>query len=229
MKTENIVESKPPYVAYKTFTNFIASLRHSGLPNRIDRSVFSGVSGANQSFLLATLKFLGLINDDGVPTASLRELVEKPQNEKALFAKAAKEGYSFVFDGSFNINSATTAELAEKFRERGIGGSTIDKALSFFTSICEAAEIKISPHLKSKRGSGSAVGSTPRKYKRRKVSGETPENSVIPPAAAPKTFQEILLSKFPDFDPKWDADTQKKWFENFEKFMESAKKAEPKQ
>lgn len=227
MKTEKTTESKPPYVAYRTFTNFIASLRQSGLPNRIDRSVFPGVSGANQSFLLATLSFLGLINKDGIPTASLKDLVENPTNEKAILSKATKEKYDFIFDGTFNINSATIAQLSEKFRERGIGGSTVVKALSFFTSLCEAAEIKISPHLKGKRG--SKRGAKRGKYKKHTASGGN-SDSVIPPAPVPaKTFQEILLSKFPDFDPKWDVETQKKWFENFEKFMESAKKAESKQ
>jgi len=228
MKTEIISESKPPYVAFKTFTNFIANLRASGLPNRIDRSVFSGVSGANQSFLLATLKFLALINNDGVPTASFKDLIENPANEKAILSKAAKEKYNFIFDGFFNITSATTAQLTEKFRDRGIEGSTIVKALSFFTALCEATGIQTSPHLKGKRGPSGSNGVARRPYKKRKLAVEnevdsTPEK---PLAHAPKTFQEILLSKFPDFNPTWDAETQKKWFDNFEKFMASVKKPE---
>ena len=231
MKTENITETKPPYVAYKTFVNFVASLRESGLPSRIDRSVFTGMSGANQSFLLAALKFLGLIDDNGTPTPSLKDLIDNKPNEKAMISKVVKEKYNFIFNSGFNINAATTAQLTEKFKERGIGGSTIVKAISFFTSLCEAADIKISPHLKTKRGAAVGSGSVPRKYKKRKAT----ETSIANPPPLPpvesfkKTMEEMLLGKFPDFDPKWDADTQKKWFENFEKFMELAKKAEPKQ
>jgi hypothetical protein len=228
MKTEKTIESKPPYVAYRTFTNFIASLRESGLPNRIDRSVFVGVSGANQSFLLAALSFLGLINKDGNPTASLKDLAENPNNEKAIFAKATKENYDFIFDGSFNINSATTAQLTEKFKERGIGGSTITKAISFFTSICEAAEIKISPHLKGR--SGGASGVKRGKYKKRKPAIEN-GNSETPPAPQQpvKSFRELLLEKFPALDPKWDPETTKKWFDNFQTLMDSDKNTESKQ
>jgi hypothetical protein len=225
MKTENITESKPPYVAYKTFANFIKSLRASGIPDRIDRSVFPGMSGAAQSFLLASLRYLGLIGNDGSPTASLKDLVENQQNEKAVLSKAVKEKYKFLFAGDFNINSATAAQLSEKFKEQGVNGSTIVKAVSFFTSLCESAGIQTSPHLKGKRAVNGDGSSTPRKYKKRKAA----ENSVVVAPAMPtreKTFQEILLAKFPDFDPTWDAETQKKWFENFERFMESAKKTE---
>ncbi|HTX20735.1 MAG TPA: DUF5343 domain-containing protein [Candidatus Aquilonibacter sp.] len=193
MKTENIIESKPPYVAFKTFTNFIASLRQSGLPGRIDRSVFVGVSGANQSFLLATLKFFGLINNDGIPTPSFKDLVENPQNEKAVLSKAAKEKYDFIFDGTFNIGSATAAQLTEKFKERGIDGSTIVKAISFFTSLCEATEIKISPHLKSKRGAKGSGGSTPRKYKKRKPVDEPPFTTLPPPPLPPGAEAHTLF------------------------------------
>jgi hypothetical protein len=228
MKTENISKSKPPYVAYKTFTNFIASLRASGIPDRIDRSVFPGMSGAAQSFLLAALRYLGLISDEGTPTALLKDLRDNPQNEKAALSKVIKEKYSFIFGGGFNIASATDAQLTEKFKEQGLNGSTIVKAVSFFTSLCETAGIQTSPHLKGKR-LASGNGSTPRKYKKRKAAGEVPAGEAAPAPAQAKTFQEILLAKFPDFDPKWDADTQKKWFENFEKFMESAKKSESKQ
>ena len=225
MKTETITEPKPPYVAYKTFTNCIKSLRASGLPGRIDRSVFPGMSGAAQSFLLGALRFLGLITQDGTPTAIIKDLVENPQNEKIILSKIVKEKYDFLFNGKFNIGTATSAQLTEEFKTQGLNGSTIIKAVSFFTSICETAGITITPHLKGKRSSGTA-GATPRRaYKKRKGAEEN-HIPPPPPASQSKSFQEILLAKFPDFDPKWEPDTQKKWFENFERFMTSAKKAD---
>lgn len=228
MKTENITESKPPYVAYKTFSNFIKSLRESGVPGRIDRSVLPGLSGAAQSFLLAALRYLGLISNDGTPTAQLKDLVENPQNEKAVLTKAVKEKYTFLFEGGFNINSSTDALLSEKFKEQGVNGSTIVKAVSFFTSLCESAGIQTSPHLKGKRAANGVSSSTPRKYKKRKPADEPPV-IVAPSAAAPaKTFQELLLEKFPTFNPSWDPETSKKWFDNFEKLMGSANKTEQK-
>src|ERR1700733_5151148 len=68
MTTEAKSEMKPPYVAYKTFANTLASLRESGLPDRIDRSVFPGLAGGTQSFLMSALKFMGLIIGEGTPS-----------------------------------------------------------------------------------------------------------------------------------------------------------------
>jgi len=232
MKTENTADAKPPYVSYKTFKNTIESLRVSGLPNRVDRSLFPGLSGAAQSFLLGSFKFLGLIDNDGAPTSILKELCTDKPNEKTILAKIVKEKYSFIFGGKFNFNSATDAQLTEEFKEQGLNGSTIIKAISFLTSVCESAGIPTSPHLKSKRASVPSVGGTPRRtYRKRKNVSDDEDDAAppAPPAPAPpaaKTFQDILLAKFPDFNPTWDADTQKKWFDNFEKFMASVKKPE---
>jgi hypothetical protein len=229
MKTENITQSKPPYVAYKTFTNFISSLRESGIPDRIDRSVIPGLSGVAQSFLLAALRYLGLINNDGSPAPTLKDLVDNTATEKATLAKIIKEKYGFIFGGSFNIASATDAQLTEIFKEQGLNGSTIVKALSFFTSLCESAGIQISPHLKSKRSSIGGNGTARRPYRKRKSADEVPPIVPAQHASHAKTFQELLLEKFPTFNPDWEAETAKKWFDNFEKLMGTANKTEQKQ
>jgi hypothetical protein len=39
--------------------------------------------------------------------------------------------------------------------------------------------------------------------------------------------QEKLLDKFPEFDPAWDQELQKKWFDGFERFLAVIKKTEP--
>jgi hypothetical protein len=224
MNAEKPTESTPPYVAYKSFTNCIGSLRESGLPNRIDRSIFPGLSGATQSFLLATLRFLGLINSEGTPSPSLKDVVENPHNERAVLSKAIKEKYSFIFDGGFNINSATASQLEDKFRERGLSGQTIRKAVSFFTALCESSGIPLSPHLKPKRGSATNGVTTTRRYKKRKVANEDVHEP--PPSRTTGNLQSQLLAKFPDFDPNWKEDQQKQWFSAFEQFMASVKKSE---
>lgn len=226
-KTSN----KPPYVAYKTFQNFVLSIRQAGVPDRIDRTVLPGLSGANQSFLISTLKFLGFINDEGVPTAEFIKLIKEPANEKAAFNKAAKAKYDFIFDGALNVESATEGQLLDKFRAFDLGGETVRKCLSFFVHLCNAAGIKLSPHIKGASGAGSNGTGTRRPYRKRKPQSEEIVNPP-PPAELnqPKTIQQLLLEKFPAFDPKWDAETQKKWFDSFEKFMKVTenKSAEPK-
>jgi hypothetical protein len=219
------VDTKPPYVAYRTFSNFIKSLRESGIPNRIDRSVpaLAGQSGATQSFLLATLRFLGFTTQDGTPTSALKELVAHPVNEKVIFEKTARENYKFIFNDAFKVETATEAELGEKFKEKDLSGQTIRKAVSFFVALCGAGGIKLSPHFPQTRGQGN--GTSTRRYKKRiKTDDENSQPSAPPQAVA--GIEDKLLDKFPKFDPTWPTELQTKWFESFEKFMASVKRGD---
>jgi hypothetical protein len=221
MSAETKENLRPPYVAYATLTNFINSMKETSVPDRIDKSVLRNMSGANQSYLLSAMRFLGLIKENGQPTQSLITLVKaSPDEAKGIWANLVQANYGFMFDGSINLESATEAQFQDKFRALDLNGDTLRKALSLFTLLAELAGIKLSPHLKGKRGpSGSTNG--PRRTVTRRRSNDDPPP---PPPAAPQTnsLQEMLLKKFPDFDPKWDDETQKKWFSNFEQFMKIA-------
>ena len=60
----------PPYTSYRTFKTFIEDLHEHGVPSRIDRSVLTRFSGVVGTQLMHALRFLGLIEDDGRPTAA---------------------------------------------------------------------------------------------------------------------------------------------------------------
>jgi hypothetical protein len=153
-------------VTYTTFDNFINGLRESGIPNRIDRSVMDKLSGANQSFLMGALRFLGLTTETGTPTTALKALVEEKDNKQVLEG-IIRDAYDFLFTKDFNLQAATEAEVSERFRKKDLSGDTIRKAMSFFTLACGAAGIPLSPHLKGKRGGGRSNGNPrrPRKPK----------------------------------------------------------------
>lgn len=222
-------DTKPPYVPYKTFQNFINSLRASGVPGRIDRTVLPGLSGASQSYLLIALRFLGFIEPvTGTPTAEFVRLVKEPQQERAILETATRSSYHFIFHQGFNLEAATEGQLIEKFKGYDLGGDTVRKCLSFFVLLCNAAGIKLSPHI---RGANAANGNTAssgtrRPYrKRNRAYDDTPATE----PQRPTSLQELLLSKFPSFDPEWDAETQKKWFDSFEKFVKAAQGTQEKQ
>jgi hypothetical protein len=105
-----------------------------------------------------------------------------------------------------------------------LSGSTIVKALSFFTNLCEASEIKISPHLKGKRGPNGGVKRG--KYKMRKLAASEAPEDEPPVRTQPESLQAQLLAKFPVFNPEWPPELQTKWFASFEQFMASAKKSD---
>lgn len=205
----------PPYVAYKTFINFVNGLKAAGIPNRIDKSIIR-LSGAAQSQLIYALRFFDLIEADGKPKEALTRLVNSEGAErKKLVKEMTLRGYGFVFSSELDLNAATGKQVEELFGEHGVQGETARKAISLFLLFAKEAEIKLSPHLKvprTRRGGG----------RRRANSGQNDQNGgdessqIVEPKL---TWEQMLLSKFPSFDPSWPEETQKRWFDSFEKLM----------
>jgi hypothetical protein len=144
--TEKLV---PPYVAWKTFYSFIQHLRDKGVPNVIDRSTMTSMSGSSQSQLLAALKFLSLVHGTGAPTQALRDLcqAEGPafgQKLKSVLSQAYREALSGI-----DLKTTTTGELAKRFQSAGINGGTVTTAISFLMSAAKEAGIEISAHVKA--------------------------------------------------------------------------------
>lgn len=152
----------PAYISFSAFINFINGLRESGIPLKIDRSVMSKVSGSQYSSMIASLRFLSLVDDDDKPTAKMKQLVEAADEARGeMFHALTKDAYGFIFsDPDFHLDRATGNQVAAKFREQGIDGSTVTKGIGFFLLICQAAGIKVSSHVKPPpppRGAGKRV------------------------------------------------------------------------
>jgi hypothetical protein len=213
-----------PYVAYKTFNGFTHSLKAS-IPARIDRSVMSTYSGAVQAQLLHALKYFDLIAPTGQPKPMLHQLVNSEgEQRKAVLQQIVRASYPKLFAQGFDLTKATTNLLAEQFTA---SGDTVRKCIGFLLPLLKEAGIPISPHIKGppKRSSNGA--------KRRKPAAEVlaPPPPPPPPAAAPQQqpgWTEMLLSKFPTFDPAWPEDVKKQWFTSFEALMKSGPAAKEK-
>src|SRR5258708_3411612 len=153
----------PAYVSYSFFIKFINGLRETHLPLQIDKSLMRTASGSQQSSMLASLRFLRLIDEDGKPTELMKQLVEaSDQARPPLLKKMVESSYTFLFGSDqFPLDKASGQQVVEKFRDQELTGSTVSKAIAFFLAIAKAADIKVSPHVKapaivrssSKRGS----------------------------------------------------------------------------
>lgn len=209
----------PPYVAYKTFINFVNGLKQ-GIPNRIDKSVIR-LSGAAQSQLIYALRFFDLIEPDGKPKESLARLVNSEGAErKKLLKEMTLRAYDFFFSSSLDLNNATGKQVEELFGEHGVQGETARKAISLLLLFAKETEIKMSPHLKVPRTRRSAS---------RRRSGQNDQNGGDESVSTVETklsWEQMLLSKFPSFDPNWPEETQKRWFDAFEKLMKQSEETE---
>lgn len=157
----------PVYISYALFNRFINGLRESSVPSRVDRSVLSKMSGAEQSSLLAGLRFLKLISDDGSPSEKLNRLVEtEGESYNEALKDILSESYKFLLESELDLEKATGQQVADKFRELQISGSTVTKSMAFFISAAKDAGIKLSSHIKPPTVTKS---STTRRTRRKKT------------------------------------------------------------
>ncbi|MBB3801301.1 hypothetical protein FHR47_001535 [Xanthomonas arboricola] len=192
MNEKNI---KPPYASYRSFGSLMNELReHDVMPAAIDRSLLSRRSGSEQSALIATLKWFKLIDEVGVPTKLMEEYIAADEDgAKALLKDMVVTAYGQITDGTFNLRSATTSQLADQFRQYEIGGSTLAKSVTFFLSAAKDAGIVVSPHAKAP----PIVGGSNNKRRAKPVVAATapPADPLAPPAhRPPPSLSEGMIS-----------------------------------
>jgi len=218
----------PPYLPYRTLENFIQRLKSGVIPSRIDRSVMSSFSGSIQAQLINALRYLRLTDDQGKPAEKLEKLVGSDGAEKReALNEILKSSYPFLFNENVNLQNITFAQISELFEEAGAGGETTKKSIRFFLSAAKDAGINVSPHIKKPRaGIPRRAGSKPRKDLDEKGGSEQQEKHISSSKEQlfNESWQQLLLSKFPSFDPAWPDDVKTKWFEGFNQLMVELKK-----
>ncbi len=216
-------KSLPPYVSYRTFLNFIDGLQ-LGIPARIDRSYWGErYSGSTGTQLMTALRFLGLIDSNGTPTTRLRQLVSaKGAQRFEILKQIGYNAFDFLSDRSLDLQVATYAQLEEAFYNTyQVTGDVARKCIKFFISLQSDAGAPLSPFIMKK--SKTIHADSGRKRATKKTSPGTKRNSAIPTTAgsipAQMTWYEMVLAKFPAFDPAWSDDVKLKWFEAFDTLL----------
>lgn len=203
---------KPPYVSFTTFVNSINKLREIGIPNRIDASVFMGQSGSAIAALLGAIKYFGFVDEDGIPNEKFAQLVDTSDEKRGEILKPILlDRYQFITNGDFDLASATSQQVEKAFRDQGISGSTVTKSVSFFLAAAQLAGLTTSPHVKAPKPPRSNSGVSKPKRRHNTTDNGIPATPPVHHASA----AELLLGKFPNFDPTWPDDIKKQWFESF--------------
>lgn len=220
MVSETTRKRLPPYISYRSFSHFIIWLREGGIPARIDRSFWGQrFSGSNGQQLIAALRFLGLIDSSNIPSPRLRELVSARDNHRGdVLRQICTDAYLFLLGSTFEPQLATYAQLQELFHSvYQLTDDVARKCIKFFTELAQEAGIPLSPFITKKPKKIRSAAGTKKSF--RKLVIGTSQNLKIPPTAEEipqqKTWVEMLLTKFPAFDPGWTDEVKLKWFEGF--------------
>lgn len=210
----------PPYVSYRTFRNFFDGLQQ-GIPARIDRSYWSDrLSGSTGIQLMAALRFLGLVDANGIPTNRLRQLAAARGTQRAeVLRQMTNEAYAFLLQETFETQTATYSQLEECFhRTFELTGDVSRKCIKFFVALASDAGVPLSPFITKRLRSGHTSAGTKPVVKKR--ISKTIRNVTIPqeldefPAKMP--WDKMLLAKFPNFDPAWTDEVKLGWFQAFD-------------
>ncbi len=223
MGSEKSRKSLPPYVSYRTFRNFLDGLQ-LGIPPRIDRSYWGEMfSGSNGTQLMTALRFLGLIDNDGIPMTRLIQLVPAKGSQRSDILKQISYGaFDFLMDRSLDPQVATYAQLEKAFYNAyNVTGDVARKCIKFFIELESDAGVPLSPLMMKK--AKTMLASSARKKTSTKEHEGTNRNIVASPTAdqiPPQiSWYEMVLAKFPTFDPAWPDDVKLKWFEAFDMLL----------
>jgi hypothetical protein len=221
--TDRNKKRSPPYVSYRSFLTLLEELQR-GIPARIDRSYWGDkFSGSTGTQLMSALRFLNFVDPSGVPTNQLKELVgARGALKSGILKKTCQESFTFLLSNSFEPENATYAQLEEVFKELyQVDRDVARKCIKFFTEIAGEAGITLSPFI-TKKSKTSRPTIIPEKLPK-KTGIRTNQNVIVPqtPEIIPHSmsWKELLLTKFPNFDPTWPADVQLKWFEAFDELL----------
>lgn len=171
----------PAYGSFKTLVSFANSIRDGGhVPMQIDRTLMGNLSGSGKSETMTALKFLGLaVGDKPVkPTALFEQYVMAEDGERpAVLKRILEDAYAFLLKApDFDIERASAGQVADLFRQQGVVGSTVVKAISFFLSAAKEAGIKVSHNVRPPK-----IGAGGSKAKKEKRVDPTPDPAVVVP------------------------------------------------
>jgi hypothetical protein len=147
---------RPPYLPWSTVSTFIGRLSATALPPKIDKSLMPTMSGAVQGHLISALKFLGMLDGDGRVTERLRKLVKAHGNTDAWREELRDLlGTAYDMGDRVDLDTGTSAQLRAAFRDVwGVDGEMVEKATRFYLAAMDAADLKYSPHFKTRAANG---------------------------------------------------------------------------
>jgi Family of unknown function (DUF5343) len=128
------------------FERFLAVIQRQN-PTVIDSAFLKQIAPSNEGKLLAQLKFLKVIDDQGRPTELLVALNMVGQEQKKAFQQIAKEAYADLL-AEIVVEKAVPDDLVNFFirkyaftREKGV------YATKFFLYLAEKGSLSVSPEL----------------------------------------------------------------------------------
>jgi|SRR5579875_1369666 len=203
---------KAPYAPITALRDFLSKIRHVAVPNRVDRNLLQrlNVASNNEWALISALKYLGIIDERGIPTSAYRRLMDD-QTFADTFRHLVETSYrTLLEDGGLRMSEA---DLQNYFRVTS-SPSQAKTAARFFREVTRLAGLDAARF--EFVTDGEAAFEAPDQ-------DESPERA----SRAPATNHEILLAKarlldkLPAPRPEWSAAEYKAICDDFVRMLAS--------
>jgi len=172
---------------------------------------------------MAALRFLRLIDANSKPTERLKPLVSAKGEQRAqILREIAAEAFDFVLRSSLDLESATYSQLEEVFQNTfQFTDDVRRKCVKFFIAMASDAGMVLSPFItKRTRLTHTSSGT---KVINKKAISRTNRRRLIPQISEVlpnhSSWNDMLLAKFPSFDPAWNDEIKIKWFAAFDELL----------
>lgn len=174
---------------------------------------------------MTTLRVLGLIAPDGRPGPLLERLVRAESDDRrGALREVLERFYAPVFE--LDMARATRAQFHEVFRSFGTREGVTAKCEAFFIQAAQEAGLELSPYILARRhGARRSGAAAPRA---RPVAADRQQFAApAQPVPLRPSVAELILAKYPDFDPSWAPEVQEKWLEGMAKLYHSLNRTPP--
>jgi hypothetical protein len=126
------------YIPFKTFLTAVRTFSQA-IPPKLDKSAWPTFSNLLKGQTFNAFKFLGLIDSEGNPQPTLRELAKEPEGStrfKTTLAQIIREKYGPVVE--LASQHGTINQLQETMKGYNVSGTTLERAIRFWL---EAAKV----------------------------------------------------------------------------------------
>jgi Family of unknown function (DUF5343) len=130
---------RAPYAPISALRDFFERIRGVGVPARVDRKFLQklNVANSNEWSLLSALKFLGIVDAQGIPTHSYRLLQNTDQFEDGLLHLVETAYKPLLGVGGSHM----TAHDLENYFRIASSPSQAKNAARFFREVCKMAQM----------------------------------------------------------------------------------------
>lgn len=177
-----------PYVPAKALNAFFERIRYVSTPEKVDAGLLLdyGIPKGNVFALISALKFLGLIDEDNVPTQVFKALQVTGEEFTTNLQGVIKDAYADLFS-KLDVSKDSREHIRNYFA-RNYSPAKAGDATSLFLVLCRQAQIPISEGLQSRRGEGG-----PKRVMPRRASRDT--TGVVRVETQPQVTSQVVVSE----------------------------------